>query len=146
MNDLKPLVLEILDNSYLMSLSTCADNKPWTCDLVFVYSNNFEIFWLSKSITRHSTNILNNPNVSATITLSCNQGEDNKGLQIEGKSFLVKGLLPEMAIKHLNKRKKHLDDFKNILKIRDERWYKLVQDNIELIYEPLFGFERRKFK
>ena len=144
--DLKPYVLEILDNTYLMSLGTVLDNKPWVSDVVYVFDDKFNIYWLSKIDTRHSKNISLNPIVSASITLSTNQGEDNKGLQIEGKAYKVNGLLPEMAIKHLFKRKKVGVDLKDILKIRDERWYKLIPESIEVIYEPLFGFERRKFK
>lgn len=145
MQDLKPLIIEILDATYLMSLGTTSGNSPWVADVIFVYDDDLNIYWLSKDSTRHSSNISINQKVAASITSSAKQGEDNKGLQIEGDAFKVDGLLPKMAIKHLAKRKKIGVDYKNILAIRNESWYMLKPTNIEVIYEPLFGYVKQKF-
>lgn len=105
-NDLRQLIIEILDKGYLMSLATSDAAGLWVSDVVYVHDDDFNLYWLSMPNTRHSIAIDTNSNAAASITTSNNQGEDNIGLQIAGTAYKVQGNLIAIAKKSLEKRKK----------------------------------------
>lgn len=141
--DLKSLAIEILNSCYLMSLGTVDDAGPWVSDIVFVHDDELNIYWLSKPDARHSAAVRWNRQAAASITKSNNQGEDNVGLQIAGVVTEIEGNVLEMAQLHLKKRKKVDSNPAEILN-KGQKWYKLTPSLIEVIYEPLWGFEKRK--
>lgn len=143
MEDLKRITREILDQAYILSLGTVDENGPWVSDLVFVYDDNFNIYWLSLPDTRHSQAIEKNPQVSASVTISYKQGEDNIGLQLEGFARKIEGDILEIATKHLLKRKKPAPKKEGEIFEANQSWYKLKPTKIQIIYEPLWGFEKK---
>ncbi|MDO8498327.1 MAG: pyridoxamine 5'-phosphate oxidase family protein [bacterium] len=130
MEELKKLVKEILDQAYIMSLATVDESGPWVSDLVFVYDDDFTIYWLALPNTRRSQAILKNPKVAASITVSNNQGEDNVGLQLEGIAEKIEGDILEIATKHLNKRKKPAPTKEGEIFEGNQCWYKLKPSKI----------------
>lgn len=146
MKNAKDLIKEVLEKGYLISLGTEDENGIWVSDVIYVHTEKLELYWLSETKSRHSTAILNNPQVAATITLSNNPGEKNIGLQIEGKAEKIEGDILEIAIKHRLKRKKEAPKKEGEILGKGESWYKLTPTKIELIYEPIFGFEKKKLE
>lgn len=146
MEDIKKLIKEVLRKGYLMSLATHDNGGVWVSDVIFVETNSFELYWLSEVNSRHSKAVINNSQVAATITLSNNVGEKNIGLQIEGKAEKIEGDILEIAIKHRLKRGKPAPKKLGEILGNSESWYKLTLSKIELIYEPLFGFEKKKLE
>lgn len=136
------LARQILSQTYLMSLATVRDNNPWVADVVFVHDDIFNIYWISRTDTKHSMNIAICSQVAATITQSTDQGEDNVGLQIAGNAFQCKGSLT-LVKKHLTKRKKLTAENVRQFLSPGVSWYKLVPSRIELIYEPMWGYDKQ---
>lgn len=145
MEDLRKIVDEVLEKGYLMSLATVDENGPWVSDVIFV-NENLNIYWLSSENTRHSKAILKNSKTAATITLSNGQGEKNIGLQIEGNTEKIEGDVFEMAKKHRVKRNKPLPVKEGEILDPGESWYRLTPKKIEIIYEPLWGFEKKNLE
>ncbi|WP_413167989.1 pyridoxamine 5'-phosphate oxidase family protein [Capilliphycus salinus ALCB114379] len=51
----------ILSNNLYCSLSTCTpDGEPWISPLLFVYDENWNVYWSSAIISKHSQNIYSN--------------------------------------------------------------------------------------
>lgn len=143
-SNLESIIKIILESCYLMSLATIDDSGPWVSDVVYVNDNDFNIYWLSKPDTRHSKAIREFNNVAASVTYSNMQGEDNIGLQISGRAKELNENNVELAKLHLKKRKK-TEDPNKILDL-GQKWYKLEPGFIDIIYEPLWGFKKMKFK
>lgn len=143
-NQIKQLIQEVLDKGYLMSLATIDDGGVWVSDVIFVYDDKFNIYWMSDPDVRHSQAILVNPKVAGTITIS-DQGEDNLGIQFDGVAEKIDGARYDLALKHYAKRgkpaPKETDDV-----LQGDSWYILKPKKIELIYEKLFGFEKQKIE
>ena len=89
MEDVRKLIVEVLEKGYLMSLATTDEGGPWVADVIFVYDDDLTIWWLSRPQTRHSKAIAHERRVAATITVSNRRGEDNVGLQICGMAEAV---------------------------------------------------------
>jgi uncharacterized protein YhbP (UPF0306 family) len=142
MEDIKSLILEVLEKGYLMSLGTHDDGGVWVCDVIYIFDEDLNIYWMSDPDTRHSKTVLKNPQVAGTITVS-GQGEDNLGIQFEGMAEKIEGMRWDLAKKHYAKRKKtepkESDDV-----LQGDSWYMIKPKKIELIYERLFGFEKQK--
>lgn len=61
------IVHEYVDKSVHMSLATVSDNKPWVCEVHFVYDDKLNLYFRSKLATRHAQEIAKNPNVAGNI-------------------------------------------------------------------------------
>lgn len=141
--DLKSLASRILDQGFLMSLATADENGLWVCDVIYAHDSNFNIYWLSQAGTRHSKAILKNIAVAAAITVSNNPGEQNVGLQLSGTAEKIEGDILEVARIHRRKRGKPEPEKKGDILDAGESWYRLRLQRVEIIYEPLWGFEKR---
>lgn len=67
-----------------MSLATCVDNKPWVCEVHFVYDDALNIYWRSKQDRRHSQEIAQNPHVAGNIVEQHGSGDKPRGVYFEG--------------------------------------------------------------
>ncbi|MBI4036457.1 pyridoxamine 5'-phosphate oxidase family protein [Candidatus Daviesbacteria bacterium] len=142
MKNIKKLIKEILDKGYLMSLGTVDGGGVWVADVIYIYDDNFNIYWISQTSRRHSKAILFHPQVAGTITVKEKPGKE-MGLQIEGLAKKIEGDILELAIKHRIKRGKVPPIKKGEVLDQDESWYKLTPTRIELIYGPLFGYNKQ---
>lgn len=137
-------VKKVLNESHLMSLGTFDDDGVWVADIIFLYDDSLNIYWLSSPDCRHSRAILKNDKVAGTITYSNKKNEANLGLQIEGKAERLEGIRPDLILKHLTKRGHKMPDMSKALEILDgDCWYILTPTKIELIDEENFGFKRQ---
>ncbi|MBI4086016.1 MAG: pyridoxamine 5'-phosphate oxidase family protein [Candidatus Liptonbacteria bacterium] len=141
--DIKNLVVSILEKGYLMTLATSDENGVWASDVIFVHDGALGIYWLSETDTRHSKAIARNPRVAGTITTSNNKDEKNVGIQFEGNAEKIEGDILEIAVKHRAKRGKQAPSRIGEILDEGESWYRITPAKIELIYESLFGFDKR---
>lgn len=142
--EIKKFVGEVLEKGYLMSLGTVDGGGVWVADVIYIYDDALNLYWMSDPHARHSQALVQNPQMAGTITVS-GQGDDNLGIQFEGVAEKIEGARHDLALKHYAKRKKtaplETDDV-----LRGDSWYVLRPRKIELIYEKLFGFEKQVVK
>lgn len=128
-----------------MSLATVDEGGPWVSDLIYVFDDALNIYWLSLPDTRHSKALLDNPKVAATITISTRSKEPNEALQIAGTAEKIEGDILEMATKHLAKRNYPPPEREGQILEKGRSWYKLTPTKIRLIYEPTFGMKSQDY-
>lgn len=140
-HNVKELVKEVLEKGYLMSLGTVDDGGIWVCDVIYIYDDDLNIYWMSDPDVRHSKAIIKNPNIAGTITVNSPK-EDNLGIQFSGVAEKIEGARHDLARKHFTKRKKpapkEADDI-----LEGDSWYHVKPTKIELIYEKFFGFKKQ---
>lgn len=146
MKEIKKLVFSVLEKGFLMSLATVDEGGPWVSDVIYVHDDKLNLYWLSEVNSRHSKAIRKNPKVAATITVWQKQGDKNIGLQIEGKAKKIEGDILQMAVKHRLKRNKKAPKKEGEILESNESWYCLKPAKVELIYEPLYGFSKKKLE
>lgn len=143
-SEIKNLIHEVLGKGYLMSLGTMDDGGVWVCDVIYIFDDALNIYWMSKGFRRHSKAIEKNPKVAGTITISA-QGEDNLGVQFAGTAERIEGTRYDLAKKHYAKRRKP-EPKENDDVLDGGYWYVLKPNKIELICERLYGFEKQKLE
>lgn len=102
----------------MMQVATCINNKPWNCTVYFAYDEDFNFYWISKPSTRHSSEIMKNPNVAGVIAYDQQPPQRAvRGLQFEGIAELLKGAEEEKAsklyIKQLDREESLLEDIRS---------------------------------
>jgi len=125
-----------------MSLATLDSGGIWVSDLVYIFDDDLNIYWMSDPEVRHSKAILENAQVAGSITISNKSKEPNLGLQFTGKAEKIDGSRYDLAIKHRTKRgypePKETDDV-----LQSDSWYVLRPDKIELIDEENYGYDKK---
>jgi len=146
MNEKIPeLVKGVLEKGHLISLATVDENGPWVSDLVYVFDDALNIYWLSMPNTRHSQAILKNPLVAGTITISTKSKVPIEAVQIAGTAEKIEGDMLDIANKHLTKRSYPPTTREGEILEGGKSWYKLTPNKIRLNYEPLFGREKQDY-
>jgi len=84
--DLKKLIGEYFGSCKAMQLATVNEDQPWLCTVYFVVDNQMNIYWTSTKMRRHSKEIINTPQVAATIVRDVDR---KQALQIVGEAFMV---------------------------------------------------------
>src|SRR5690348_4607055 len=82
--DVEKIIREYIDKSLHMSLATVSGNKPWVCEVHFVYDDNLNLYWRSLESRRHSQEIAKNPNVAGNIVRQHALGEYPHAIYFEG--------------------------------------------------------------
>jgi uncharacterized protein len=80
--------LQFLESHNCVSLATDGPDGLWAAT-VFYVNDAFELYFLSRSDTRHVRNIEANPRVAATISDDVAHWLNIRGLQLEGSAKLV---------------------------------------------------------
>ena len=141
-HDIRKLIKEVLEKGYLMSLGTVDEGGVWVCDVIYIFDDQLNLYWMSDPDCRHSRAVIKNPNIAGTITVNSPK-ENNLGIQFEGIGAKIEGVRFDLAKKHYAKRNKsepkETDDV-----LRGDSWYMLKPKRIELIHEKLFGFKKQK--
>ena len=142
--NITPLIKEVLDKGYLMSLATVDTHGVWVADVIDICDDDMNIYWMSDPSVRHSQAIHKNNNVAGTITVSV-QGEDNLGIQFCGIAKKIIGTRYDLARTYFIKKKKPIpQEYDDVL--QGDSWYILTPQTIELIHETLFGFDKQKLE
>ena len=142
MNQTNQRIREIFEQGYLMTLATGDEGSVWANEVIYVFDDALNVYWISDPNVRHSQSILRHPQVAGVITVS-RPGEDNFGIQFSGTAEKIEGPRFDLAVKHYLKRKKSAPrEDQDILE--GDSWYRLRPTFIELIDEKHHGFEKQK--
>lgn len=87
--DIEKTIREYLPDVIHMSLGTCADGKPWVCEVHFSFDDDLNIYFRSRSNTRHSHEIAVNPNVAGNIVKQHGMEDKPLGVYFEGVAELL---------------------------------------------------------
>jgi uncharacterized protein YhbP (UPF0306 family) len=135
-------IKEVLDSTYLMSLGIVDEKGPWVADVIFIYDDAFNIYWMSMPQTRHSRAVIKNPKVAATITAAGGVDVEGLGVQIEGTAEKIEGNRHDLALIYAKKKhEEEPDPDENYLE--GHSWYMLKPSVILLIDQANFGFKRQ---
>ena len=147
MIDVRGRIKEVLGQTHLMSLAVCDENGPWVADVVFIYDDDLNIYWMSDKNARHSQAIKKDNKVAGSITYSTKSKVPNFGIQFEGAAEQLEGIQFMLLIKHLAKRSYPAPDISQATKLMDgDVWYKLTPKKIGLIDEENFGYDRQNIE
>lgn len=87
--DIEKIVREYIDKSLHMSLATVSGDRPWVCEVHFVYDENLNLYWRSLASRRHSQEIEANPNVAGNIVRQHSLEDYPHAICFEGKAELL---------------------------------------------------------
>jgi uncharacterized protein YhbP (UPF0306 family) len=73
-----------------MSLATCINDRPWVCEVHFVYDNELNLYFRSTTKRRHSLEIAQNPRVAGNIVTQHHRGQKVRGVYFEGTAQLLR--------------------------------------------------------
>lgn len=138
--DLKARTLEVLKNSHLMSLCTQDEVGIWVADVIFIFDEQLNLYWMSDPNCRHSQAVLKNPDVAGTVTASTKSKEPNFGIQFAGTAERIEGARYDLALKHFTKRNKPMPAESDDV-LQGDSWYVLRPTKIRLVDE--INFEHR---
>lgn len=82
--DIEKVIREYLPEVVHMSLGTCANGKPWVCEVHFAYDDDLNLYFRSLTSRRHSQEIAQNPNVAGNIVRQYELGDHPVGVYFEG--------------------------------------------------------------
>ncbi len=139
MADLEKLTHDILNDTYLATLAVSDADGPWAASVIFVPDKDRNIYWVSKTDSRHSRAIEESGNAACMI-IAAEEVDHERALQISGAAERVDTVPAEVEEAHATKRGQPLP---SALK-EGRSWYKLVPSRIELIHNELFGWDRQR--
>lgn len=82
--EIERIIREYIDQVVHMSLATCADNKPWVCEVHFAVDDELNIYFRSRPDSRHCQEIATNPNVAGNIVTQHFKNQKPRGVYFEG--------------------------------------------------------------
>ena len=85
-------------NKYMSLGTSTKDGKPWVAPVLYVYDENYRIYFLSAIDSLHAENIKENQEVSISIFDSEQNIGSSDGVQARGKCFVVEKNEIEKAI------------------------------------------------
>jgi len=128
-----------------MSLATLDDGGVWVADVIYIFDEDLNIYWMSDPEVRHSQAVLVNQQVAGTITVSNKNKEPNLGLQFSGIAEKIEGSRFDLAKIHLTKRgypePKESDDV-----LQGDSWYMIRPQFMDLIDEKSWGYDKKKLE
>lgn len=87
--DIEKTIREYLPSIVHMSLATTRGNKPWVCEVHYVYDDELNLYFCSKQSRRHSLEIADNSSVAGNIVKQHAVGEKVRGAYFEGSAELL---------------------------------------------------------
>ena len=96
--DVEKAIREYLPEIVHMSLATISGNKPWVCELHFVYDEDLNLYFRSLASRRHSQEITANANVAGNIVKQHSVEQGVRGVYFEGTVKMITGVGKESAI------------------------------------------------
>lgn len=148
MAELKEVILDTLRDGIVVNIATARDNQPWVAAMIYVYDQNFNLYWLTRETTRHSEEIADNPKVAANITAVQENGRARQ-LQITGEAHMCEN--QEISVQIEDKYHERHKEFKNksleelASEVKRYKLYKLETGKIFVTHEALWGHERLEY-
>ncbi len=82
--DVEKTIRDYFPNIIHLSLATCVSNKPWVCEVHYVFDDELNLYFLSIPQRRHSKEIEQNEHVAGNIVIQHEVGEKVRGVYFEG--------------------------------------------------------------
>ncbi len=95
--NVEKIIREYIRKSPHMSLATVSDNKPWVCEVHFVYDDDLNLYFVSKQATRHCREIAINPNVAGNIIKQHPLTESPNGVYFEGQAKKIEATASDIG-------------------------------------------------
>lgn len=145
-DELHQLTRTVLERGYLMSLGIVDADGPWVADVIYIFDDDFNLYWMSTTDRRHSKAIDDGHNrVAAAIAVTQGPEMPDEGLQISGTAQRVNERSLELLKMWMKKKKEPVTTAIGAV-LTGHVWYKLVPDCIELIYQEKFGYDRQRVR
>lgn len=96
--DIEKIVREYIDKSLHMSLATVSGDRPWVCEVHFVYDEDLNLYWRSLASRRHSQEIAANPNVAGNIVKQHALDEYPHAVYFEGEAEMLADRLEQEKV------------------------------------------------
>lgn len=87
--DIEKTIREYLPKICHMSLATSRGDKPWICEVHYVYDDELNLYFCSRAKRRHSIEIADNPYVAGNMVKEHAVGEKVRGVYFEGTCELL---------------------------------------------------------
>jgi uncharacterized protein YhbP (UPF0306 family) len=143
---LQELIYTYLNEYPLISVASCHQNTPWTCNLYFAFDEELNLYFISKTGRRHSEELRRNPNVAATICKPYSKPfiDPARGIQLEGKAIQIEDpLIAEIAFAlYMNRFPDSIKYHKTVTDVTgaaDRRIYQIMPSRIVLFDEENFS-------
>lgn len=75
-----------------MSLATSVQDKPWVCEVHYVFDTELNLYFRSTPVRRHSKEIEINHNVAGNIVKQHTAGQKPRGIYFEGTAELLENV------------------------------------------------------
>lgn len=72
-----------------MSLATSKNNKPWVCEVHFLYDDDLNLYFSSSIDSRHSQEIVANPHVAGNIVTQHHKDQKVRCVDFEGTARVL---------------------------------------------------------
>jgi len=117
-----------------ISLATCVNNRPWVCEVHYVFDDELNLFFRSKLERRHSKELALNPQVAGNIITQHLLGEKVRGVYFEGTAELLENvdenhMAYKLYCQRFNKGNEILEELK---KEDGHRFYKITVNTFYL--------------
>ena len=125
-----------LEQGRVMQIATVRDNRPWICTVFYVVDSEYNFYWLSLPMRRHSQDIKANPR--AAITLAVKQDLPVIGIYAEGEVSATKDQaeVKKVATAYVEKHNAATTFYDRFTKGINQHWvYKLKPSSITLFDE-----------
>ena len=134
MNDVTDAALAYLQAHRVLTLATQGPAGLWAA-AVFYASEQFALYFLSASDTRHATNLLREPRAAGAIQDDDVSWQAIRGIQLEGPVQQLHGASRERAIAVYKQKFPFLDGAPEIVQSALERvsWFRLSPDRLYFI-------------
>jgi uncharacterized protein YhbP (UPF0306 family) len=134
-------VQRYLRNHHVATLATCGREGPWAAAVFYVNEGN-TLFFLSSPNSRHCLNIVQHPQVAATIQEDYSDWLEIKGVQIEGIATEISGEEEDLARKLYGQKFPVVGMLAQapaaiIKALAKVRWYKIVPQRLFFIDNSL---------
>lgn len=142
-DELTRLTKEVLERGYLMSLAIADEMGPWVADVIYVFDEELNLYWMSKPTRRHSKAIdAGDRRVAVAIAVTQGPDQPDEGLQISGIAQREQNPSNTLLKQWMKKMQRAFDAELGIV-LDEHVWYKLTPERIELIYQKQFGYNRQ---
>ncbi|MEK7620714.1 MAG: hypothetical protein AAB413_05790 [Patescibacteria group bacterium] len=104
-DELHQLTRKVLERGYLLSLGIVDAQGPWVADVIYIFDDDFNLYWMSQPKRRHSQAIDSGSNrVAAAIAVTQGPDQPDEGLQISGTAARVEKPSSELLKKWMKKK------------------------------------------
>lgn len=103
--DLRAEISSYLAGHNSMVLATTDGDRPWAAAVFYTHDRSFNLYFLSEDTTRHSSHVLINRRVAATVNEDPDDWQKIRGIQLEGIATKVTSAVEKAKVLGLYLRK-----------------------------------------